>query len=260
MSIILRMENATKKFGGLIAVNQLSFEVKENTIHALIGPNGSGKTTVINLINGLLKLDSGSIFFRNEKINGLEGYRIARKGVCRTFQNIKLFRSMNVLENVMLGGHPHSHVGLFQFLFNPFSASKEEKDMREKAEEILSKIGMYHVKDEMVGNLPYGMQKKLEIGRAIMGNPCLLLLDEPAAGLNPSERSDLVELLTKLFEDGIQLLLIEHNMDVVMNISHRITVLNFGAKIAEGSPNDIQNNEEVIKAYLGDKSRRKQTI
>jgi ABC-type branched-subunit amino acid transport system ATPase component len=252
----MQLRNVTKRFGGLTAVNGLSIDVHEKTIHALIGPNGSGKTTVINLISGLLKPNDGSIMHVNERLDGLPSYRIARRGIGRTFQNIKLFPSMNLIDNVMVGGHAHTNVGIVRFLCDPAAAGREERPLRRKAEEVLQFIGLHDVRHELVKNLPYGRQKKVEIGRALMSDPKILLLDEPAAGLNPSERSDLMQLLIKMFDSGVLLFLIEHNMDVVMNISHTITVLNFGAKIAEGPPRDIQNNAEVITAYLGDRNRK----
>lgn len=253
METILKLEHVTKKFSGLVAVNDLSLEMKERTIHALIGPNGSGKSTTINLITGFHKTTSGSIRYHDELIQDLPIYETARKGICRTFQNLKLCKSMSVLENVMLGGHQLGKQGLMSFLVNFKSAAAEEKMLKEKAEEILDFIGMYHLKDENVSNIAYGRQKVTELGRALMSQPKLLFLDEPAAGLNPTERVEFVDILLKTFESGIDLFLIEHNMDVVMNISNMITVINFGAKIAEGTPKEIQNNSEVIAAYLGDK-------
>ena len=256
MLTILQIENVTKRFGGLTAVDNLSINVEEKGIHALIGPNGSGKTTTLNLIAGVLKSTEGIIKFNSETISTLPEFKIARSGIGRTFQNIKLFSSMTALENVMIGGHCDVKSGLLRFLFDIKTARKEEKALKEKAEEVLNFLGMYNFKDELVKNLPYGRQKVIELGRTLIGNPCLILLDEPAAGLNPSERVEFVSLLIKLCEQGKTLFLIEHNMDVVMKISHQITVLNFGAKIAEGNPNEIQNNDEVIKAYLGNKFKK----
>ncbi|WP_349239047.1 ABC transporter ATP-binding protein [Petroclostridium sp. X23] len=255
MPAIMQLENVTKKFGGLTAVDHLSMKIEEKSIHALIGPNGSGKTTSLNMIAGVLKATEGAISFNNEVISALPTFKIAQKGIGRTFQNIKLYSSMTVLENVMVGGHSKGNLGFQSFLLNIPAARKEERFLREKAEELLFFLGMYHLKDELVKNLPYGRQKVLEIGRTLMGDPSLILLDEPAAGLNPSERLEVVSILVKLYKQGKTLLLIEHNMDVVMSISHKVTVLNFGAKIAEGSPMEIQNNEEVIKAYLGSKRK-----
>lgn len=258
MSTILHLKNVTKKFGGLTAVNNLTIDVKENQVHALIGPNGAGKTTVTNLIFGVLKADEGEIVFNDEKINSFPTYQIARKGIGRTFQNIKLFGSMTAAENIMIGGHSNTKLGMLHSLYNPFASAKEEKILREKAEEVLEFLGMYNLKDEMVKNLPYGRQKVLELGRTMMTNPKLILLDEPAAGLNPSERLEFVSIMAKLYKQGKTLFLIEHNMDVVMTMSHNITVLNFGAKIAEGTPKEIQNNDEVIMAYLGNRYKKEQ--
>jgi branched-chain amino acid transport system ATP-binding protein len=254
--IIVQLEKVTKTFGGLTAVNSLSMAVKENSIHALIGPNGSGKTTTLNLIAGTLKVSNGVIMYKNEPISTLPTYMIARRGIGRTFQNIKLFNSMTAIENVMIGGHSKTRLKFVGFLFKIGAANNEETILRERAAEILGFLGIHHLKDELVKNLPYGRQKMLELGRTLMGDPKLILLDEPAAGLNPSERLEFVTILGKLSDQQRTLLLIEHNMDVVMNISHKITVLNFGCKIAEGSPREVQNNEEVIKAYLGDRRRQ----
>jgi branched-chain amino acid transport system ATP-binding protein len=259
LATIIQLQNITKKFGGLVAVNSLTMEVAEKSIHALIGPNGSGKTTTLNLIAGVLKPNEGAINYKGEAISNLPTYQIARQGIGRTFQNIKLFTSMTAIENVMVGGDSQTKQGFLGFLFDINAAQREEKTLREKAGELLNFLGMYHLKDELVKNLPYGRQKVLELGRTLMSNPDLILLDEPAAGLNPSERNEFVAMLDKLHQQGKTLLLIEHNMDVVMSISQKITVLNFGAKIAEGSPRDIQTNDEVIKAYLGEKFKQQKT-
>lgn len=253
MEPVLKMEHVTKRFSGLIAVNDLSLEMPENCIHSLIGPNGSGKTTTVNMITGVLPVSEGEIFYRGVKTSGSPVYRIARLGVGRTFQNLKLFGSMSVLENLMIGAHQMTKIGLVRFLVDLPGEKREEKLLTERAEQVLEEIGLADLRHEKVKNLAYGKQKMTELGRALMLKPALLILDEPAAGLNPSERREFVDILLKTHERGIDLFLIEHNMDVVMNISTKITVLNFGAKIAEWTPYEIQNNDEVIRAYLGDK-------
>lgn len=253
MKTILRAENVVKNFSGLVAVRDLSFEMAERNIHALIGPNGSGKTTTINMITGAFPVTSGRIFYEDTEISGMPTHQIARLGIGRTFQNLKLFNSMTVMENLMVGGHQMMPTGILRFLVDPTKSKQEEKQVEEKAKQVLDFIGMYDLKDEKVSSLPYGRQKMTELGRALMMDPKLLFLDEPAAGLNPSERVEFVNIMLKTFDLGIDLFLIEHNMDVVMNICSRITVLNFGAKIAEGTPDEIKNNDEVIKAYLGNR-------
>lgn len=256
MATVLKLEGVTKRFQGLVAVNDLSIDVKERTIHALIGPNGSGKSTTINMITGAFPSTEGRIFHRDTEITNKPAYEIAKTGINRTYQNLKLYKSMTVTENLMVGMHVKTRQNFLSFLVNPMRTAAEEKRMHEKAMEILNFIGLYKLRNEYVNNISYGRQKMTELGRSLMNEPQLLFLDEPAAGLNPSERVEFVDILVKVFESGIDLFLIEHNMDVVMNISHMITVINFGMKIAEGTAKQVQEDETVIQAYLGNKYKK----
>lgn len=255
--VVLEVKNLIKRFDGLVAVDNLNFQVKKGRIHALIGPNGAGKTTTVNMITGDNPQTEGDVLFHGKSISKLPVYARAQLGIGRTFQNIKLFSTMTVLENLMIGGQSKTTQNLLQYLANYKLAKAEEKQLKEKAEDVLNFIGMYRYRNELVSNLAYGRQKMTELGRTLMSDPKLILLDEPAAGLNPSERKEFIEIIQKVFEQNVDMFLIEHNMDVVMNLSHDITVLNFGCKIAEGAPKEILENEEVISAYLGEGYRKK---
>lgn len=250
---LLEIKNLTKQFGGLVAVNDLSFTLETDGIHALIGPNGSGKSTTVNMITGALKPTAGEILLGGKNIVGKKPHQIARMDMRRTYQNLKLFSSLTMLENVMVSGHQELKAGVLKTVFWPGAYRKEEKYIQEKAESILEFLGVIRFKNEKVSSLPYGVQKMTELAIAMLGNPKLLLLDEPAAGLNPTERAEFMDMLRKIYDGGTKIFIIEHNMDVVMSISKKITVIDFGVKIAEGSPSEILSNEKVIKAYLGER-------
>ena len=249
---ILELKDVTKKFGGLTAVDGVNLKVEENQICALIGPNGAGKTTVFNMITGAYQVTSGDVIFNGESICGKKPHQIVEKGIARTFQNIPLFKSATVLENVMTGFHCKTKTGMFNVIFNYRKCMQEEAECREKALEILRFLGLEDVKDLEARNIPYGHQRLLEIGRALATSPKLLLLDEPAAGMNSQEKKELVNTIRKIRDTyHLAVLLVEHDMELVMGISENITVINFGRPIACGTAEEIQNNNDVIEAYLG---------
>lgn len=250
---LLEVKNLTKRFGGLTAVNDLSFVLEEDGIHSLIGPNGSGKSTTINLITSVLRADTGSVLFEGQECIGKKTHEIAQLGIRRTWQDTPLVPTLTLLENVMVGAHEKTSAGMIRTVLDSKKFREEEKVLKEKAEDALERIGIYERRNELLSMQPYGIRKLTAMGVALIGEPKLLMLDEPAAGLNPSERAELIDVVLKTFDKGIKILIVEHNMDVVMSISKKITVLNFGSKIAEGSVDEIQNNDLVIKAYLGHK-------
>lgn len=249
---MLRTENATIKFGGLTAVNNFNLELNKGEIVALIGPNGAGKTTAFNIITGVYKPTSGKILFKDKDITGSRPDLITKMGIARTFQNIRLFKDLSVLDNVLIANHLRLKSNVFEAIFKLPSYRKEEKYMRERSLALLEKVGLLDLKDEKSSSLPYGKQRRLEIARALATNPEILLLDEPAAGMNPKETDDLTEFIKQIRDDfDLTIFMIEHHMQVVMGISHKIYVFDYGVTIAKGSPYEIQNNQKVIEAYLG---------
>jgi len=249
---LLRLIQLGKRFGGLQAVNEVGFSLKEGVIKAVIGPNGAGKTTLFNLISGALAPTSGEIRFQGRAIQGLKPYRIAALGIARTFQNIKMFAGMTALENVMVGRHVQSGAGFIASMLRTPRCRREEVAIREKALELLDFLGIADCADSEATSLSFGQQRAVELARALALEPKLLLLDEPAAGLNIYETAEVGRLIARIRDLGVTILLVEHDMSLVMDISEEIVVLSFGEKIAEGPPTEIQNNPEVIKVYLGE--------
>jgi branched-chain amino acid transport system ATP-binding protein len=249
---ILSLTGLSRSFGGLRAVDGVGFDAEPDRITAVIGPNGAGKTTLFNLIAGSLEPDSGKVVFDGSDITGLKPYRIARRGLARTFQAIKLSKHMTALENVMIGRHVRSRAGFPSGMLGSPWARAEERSIREEAMKAIELLGIAEYHDKKTGSLPFGIQRSVELARAIAAEPKLLLLDEPASGLNLRETRVLAELIARIRSRGIAILVVEHDMSLVMDISDEIVVLNFGKKIAQGRPRDIQSNREVIDIYLGE--------
>lgn len=249
---LLQTTNVVKRFGGLVAVNKMTFSVDAGKIVSIIGPNGAGKTTFFNSLTGIYKPEEGQILFKDHSLIGLRPDQVAATGIARTFQNIRLFGSMTVLENILVGMHIQLKQGAVDTLFRSKKFNEEEQEAENRAKELMAYVGLKNVGNELARNLPYGGQRRIEIARALAANPTLLLLDEPTAGMNPNESEDAIKLFRRIRDEkGITILMIEHDMRVVMGISEHITVMDYGEKIAEGSPQDIRSNQRVIEAYLG---------
>lgn len=251
MSVLLESKDVSKYFGGVKAVNNVDMRIEKGEIFGIIGPNGAGKTTFFNVCSGTFPPTNGLVYLNGEQITGMSPSQIARRGMARTFQNIKLFNYMTVLENVKIGFHMHTKTNVFDAIFHSKTFKHDEEYVTEESKKVIERVGLTEFMDVQAGNLAYGVQRRVEIARALALNPEILLLDEPAAGMNPNETQDLLEFVKKLNEDGYTIAVIEHDMKFVMNLCTKILVLNFGTKISEGTPDEIKNDQKVHEAYFG---------
>ncbi|MED4583954.1 ABC transporter ATP-binding protein [Brevibacillus choshinensis] len=251
MTTLLAVQDLSRDFGGVRAVNHVDFHVQQGEILALIGPNGAGKSTVLNMVSGVIPPSEGEIRFDNQPMTRVPGYEYAKLGITRTFQNLQTFDDMTVLENVMVGMHTKTHSSLFSCGMSLTKSRREERMMQERAKTWLEKVGLSSLTASQAGSLPYGKLRLMEIARAMVAEPRLLLLDEPAAGLNHTETAEMSRMFQEIRQNGTAILLVEHDMDMIMTIADRIVVLDQGSKIAEGTPREIQENPRVIAAYLG---------
>jgi len=254
---VLSLNNVTKKFGGLTAVDNVSFHIEQGEIFGLIGPNGAGKTTIFNLITAIYTISEGEIYYNDKKLHKIKPFEIANMGITRTFQNIRLFKKLTAYENVLTACHKSADYNIFSSIVRIGKFRSQEQGLNQKTDELLKLMGLWDYKDIVASNLPYGLQRKLEIARALALNPRLLLLDEPAAGMNPEETIQLMELIKEIRDAfDLTVLIIEHHMDLIMGVCDRIFVLNFGIPLAIGTPKEIQEDKKVIEAYLGREEKR----